>query len=297
MFVKFMKSLILTAMELSNSKLVIKLVSFFYLEYTNQYLNYLSRKYKIKRFEGFEQNVEIAFLGSGASINKISNLRWKKIARMTTIGPNGWMFNEKSADFYTLEGRGGAIQEPHLSEFKAVLHSEPHKFRGRIVLIHVSAVKSVEDLRSASSLDVEFLLYGHVKPLTLSGQRLATAIREMLKICGRDRYRGIAIGKGSTLERVISFSIASDAKGLLLAGVDLHNRATFYDQNALLVNRLGIKIEDSQSGVHKTNDPSVKRFTVTEMLSAFRSASGRSPSFIKIESSESALSGLLPIWN
>lgn len=292
-----MKKLLLNATDFTKSKILLRVICFFYLEYTNQYLKFLSRKYGIKRFEGFEQNIEIAFLGSGGSINKISNSRWAKIDKKTTVGPNGWMFSEKRADYYTLEGRNGVIQEPFLSEFKSVLSNEPLKFKGASILIHVSAVKSIEDLRAACSSDVEFLLYGHVKPLTLSRERLSATLREMLILCRLERYRGIAIGKGATLERVISLSIASEAKDLLLAGVDLYNRATFYEKNKSLVTRLGINVEDLKQGVHKTNDPAIKRFTITEMILAFKIANGRSDDFMKIESSESALAGLLPKWN
>lgn len=292
-----MKKFLLNTADFTKSKILLRVICFFYLEYTNQYLKFLSRKYGIKRFEGFDQNIEIAFLGSGGSINKISNTRWEKIEQKITIGPNGWMFSEKRADYYTLEGRNGVIQEPFLTEFKTVLSNESVKFNGTTILIHVSAVKSIETLRAASASSVDFLLYGHVKPLTLSKDRLAATLREMLILCRFERYQGIAIGKGATLERVISLSITSEAKGLLLAGVDLYNRATFYEKNKGLVSRLGINVGDLKKGVHKTNDPAMKRFTITEMILAFKIASGRSNDFMKIESSKSALARLLPKWN
>lgn len=292
-----MREFALHALDFTKSRVLLKMVSLIYLEYTNQRLNLLSRKYDIERFVGFEKNIEIAFLGSGASINEISDLRWSDIAKKTTIGPNGWMFNEKGANYYTLEGKRGLMQEPYFSEFRDVLHHEPLKFNRAIILIHTSAVKSIKSLRAASTSDVKFLLYGHVKPPTLSKGRLAEVLREMIALCSLERYQGIAIGKGSTLERVISLSITSDAKELVLAGVDLHNKSTFYDKNEGLVARLGIEIEDLKKSVHKTNDPSKKRFTITDMLLAFKIASGKPSAFIKIESSKSALASLLHKWN
>jgi hypothetical protein len=199
-------------------------------------------------------------LGSGASINRISDQGWMKIGSEKSVGLNYWPIHDFVPSFLMFELPRGDRARYFFDVFNKKAHiykNIPLIFKGlyknRKDFGDIKKVQDFfsEELRENMYLPMEFSIPG--RDITeLEG------VLEYLFHCGffnsDDRINSLAQYRG-TVTCAIIFGIKAGFKNIVLCGVDLNDTCYFYEDSKGYYESLGIIVPPSgQVGdIHKTN--------------------------------------------
>lgn len=257
----------------------------------------LLKKEHLNRLEGST----LFILGSGASVCELGDSDFAHINDHVSIGVNTWPLHPFVPDFYAFEHfRSPGKKVDRISEAlmrDKVLNKKPY------FLIKDSVFSATFDkcVRIPEKLQERALYYTSLPILTRDVSLLKRAYRDLMYLqnmgwiphyCTADR--------GASIIRLASLGIASGFKNIVFVGVDLNNTQYFWQEDKEIVKRWTTdELVSGQTGkIHKTNDPSEKRFTVTEVLQAMDEVA-RADYGVSMwtASAKSALTNFMDVYN
>lgn len=199
-------------------------------------------------------------LGSGASINKISQEGWEIIKKNNSIGLNFWPIHDFVPSFLMFEmprGERGKVFYEVLRKKKDLYLKTPLIFKGlyknRKDFYGIEQVKSLfdEDLIGTIYLSYELSIPGRNSNEFANGLKYLDALgffSNDKKISSLGQYRG-------TVTCAIVFGIKAGYKNIVLCGIDLNDTKYFYEESSQYYRDKGIEVPVSgqTTTFHKTN--------------------------------------------
>lgn len=242
------------------------LLSFLFFNKRVLQLHLLSRRtgYRgldLKRLKRRKTSDTLFILGSGGSINDISEETWKEIKRSDSFGFNFWLLNDHIPDFYMFES------PKHVPNRKIMLEwIDKRKFQflesNTCLLLkdleHIQMDFNAypEELKGASQIVYKDSLYGS------SMESKRTSLRYVRSL-GLDRRNLLYFCRG-TLFSAIYFGWKLGYRKIVLAGIDLNNSGYFYDAEEY-DNKLR-PVSELRGEVHDTVNTSVSNITMDELV-------------------------------
>ena len=236
-------------------------------------------------------------LGSGSSVNKLSQEQFSMIGRHRSVGINYWAAHPFIPDFYALEsipfvGDG--------NDFDRCLRliSTPKKLRVESPVLvlrtrNSAARRALSRFRAASSATVFF--YGRVTPLTAKLKNLLRDIPRLHKVL--DRHAGeLVIDSGATVVRMIGVARQMGFRNIVLVGVELYNTRYFWEDKNFDPPTDVVPVNNQSATTHESNSPKNRRFRAQDMILALQESLQREGVTLSLAFKTGVLSGRLPTY-
>ncbi len=192
----------------------------------------------------------LVILGSGSSINNISDETWGKISKFNSIGFNWWCHHQFGPTFYVIREQANTKHRNKATETREVLFKELLKssYASTCLVVHDLVKHSPKTYRYAkkhSHFTQDGIIVKDVK-----GKLKASRLKK--DIFGHGVFHG-----RSSLTNVLHIAIYLKYKRIIFAGVDLRNSRYFW--LGPKVTRLNIR----QKGLKSHNTHPVAKHTIT----------------------------------
>jgi hypothetical protein len=241
-------------------------------------------------------------LGSGPSINDLTENQWREMRRGTTVGFNWWLYHPHVPDLYVFEN----LTERHRS---ALMHRAPDYAETPLILkqflTNFSPRKHRARLRSLSELPLEvrqniFMSSDLVVP-GRTRDELERWFRRAMRVrwlCEADRIQWLP-KRAASLTFLVALCARAGFRDVVLCGVDLNTPGSFYDPAPLGVTteRSAREASNRTIWVHETENPSEKVLPISAVLQALNETV-LEPRGIRLHvaHSASALARTLPVY-
>jgi hypothetical protein len=207
------------------------------------------------------QSDTLVILGSGSSINDISESGWEQLKSYDTFGFNFWLIHDFTPKFYMFE----PPRDPDNLRLMAYwLKNRQNE------LVKNKSIVLVKDIESRSFLFDEFSsefleLFRIVLKNTFHGTKVETVKRSILAkgVGGLRLEEGIYFNRASLFSAVY-FGWRMGYKKIILAGIDLNSTGYFYEASEYS----GVPTPNSgQSGTyHKTVNKDIRGVPVDKLI-------------------------------
>lgn len=237
-------------------------------------------------------------LGSGASVESLSNENFTTIAANISVGINTWPLHKFVPSFYAYE----TVPEID-SDYSQVLRllTRPDIVSAAPSLLILRPKTELEE-RQLDQLPPEIrsktYLYGRISPFTRARKLLGRDI-SFLDSLASNVLRSLVIDSGASVVRMASLGLLMGFKHLVFVGVDLNNTEYFWERNPSYITANGLNsFVNRQSNVqHETLSRTNRPFPVDEMLQALTvHAKKRYGATLYATSHGSVLADFLPIF-
>lgn len=185
----------------------------------------------------YKHSDTVFLLGSGPSINRISEARWRIIQQHDTWGFNFWGYHRIVPNLYFLEAINKDLTRHIYDAFIAMAHANVARYAGAPKIISELFSGNSEDFVRALPAEWQSSLY-HARPVTPAArtpQEFARSLRYF-------RRRGVFNQKprlnsvfkyASTISMLVSLAVNMGYTRIVLCGVDLTSQEYFYQDPAL----------------------------------------------------------------
>lgn len=214
------------------------------------------------------KKTEVLFvLGSGSSINRLSQKNWDYIRLHDSFGFNHWVCHEFVPDFYMFEvPRDRATKNILIHNLQCVW--EEYSAIPKI-LKPLSPYRPPE-IDGLPAFLVEDLIYCHT--ISVGGEN-KEAYRKNLEaievFCKREGmgFPSVKHQARASLDQIINFGLGAGYEKIVLCGVDLNSISYFYEEESPRIRADVIKPSMNPHGeVHRTMDPAVGSLTIDQVI-------------------------------
>ena len=211
----------------------------------------------------FKKSDSILILGSGTSINDLTNEDWLHAQQMDSIGFNWFFVHSFIPTFYHME-----LRESEFEFFKSCYHQLNKNYSKVPFMVNINHISHNWDFKTLS----------FIKNLSITtperySEISEAAFREVLQhYYHTDNYlkKDLLIHPRASIITLISFGVLLGYKKIILAGIDLINTDYFFysdiydSQLAKMVANFKEKNElRPASGIHSTADKKIYPTTLT----------------------------------
>lgn len=240
-------------------------------------------------------------LGSGDSVEAMTDSQWDEIRQNTSIGINAWPLHPFTSDIYAFEPFD-ELSTDFEQLFSTVLHAE--RFASRLPWLLLFRPHTELDAKRyrtiPNNLRTNARLYGRFVPLTRQRQDLDKEIRSLHRWRRKARFHpSLVMDLGATVVRMVSLGFLLGYRKIVLVGVDLNGSAYFWQKNPDRLAAAGIKSfsPGHERTIHETMTRETKAFVVTEVLEAFAHVLRADGVCLMAGSKSSRLAEFLPVYN
>lgn len=244
-----------------------------------------------------KQSDTLYILGSGGSINRLTDQQWQDISSGDSFGINHWLLHSFVPTYYAFENSKPESRAIYFNNFAKVwdryantlmlykdgprgkkrFHMVPESFRDRFYLLDNPSLP----ILSVSQIDLAMRF-----------------LRRLLK-WNRRRKKLTLFRKRASLLTIVEFGLAAGYRNIVLCGVDLNTSEFFYDaiRDDLTAKGYLVPQPVHHDGIHKTENPRHGEVTVSQLLRKFNDIV-LMPEGVKlyIGSQSSALADWLPYY-
>ncbi|MBS9404044.1 hypothetical protein KG088_10415 [Halomonas sp. TRM85114] len=215
----------------------------------------------LKRLKRRKSSDTLFILGSGGSINDISEETWKEIKHSDSLGFNFWIMNDHIPDFYMLElpkyppNREVILEWVNKRKFQLLENNTCVLMKDlEFGLLDFNAYP--EELKEASQILYKDSLYGSSMESKRKSLRYVRSL-------GLDQRNLLYFCRGS-LFSAIYFGWKLGYKKIVLGGIDLYNSGYFFDSDEY---RDTLRPLNEQRGkVHDTVNKAISNITMDELV-------------------------------
>ena len=236
-------------------------------------------------------------LGSGSSVNKLSEEQFSMIGRHRSVGINYWAGHPFIPDFYALESMP-FVGDGNDFDRCLRLISTPRQLRveSPVLILRTrnsAAHTALGRFRAVSSAKVFF--YGRVTPLTAKLKNLLRDIPRLHKIL--DRHAGqLVIDSGATVVRMIGVARQMGFRNIVLVGVELDNTRYFWEEENFDPPADLVPVNNQSATTHESNSLQNRPFRAQDMILALHESLQREGVTLSLALKTGALSGHLPTY-
>jgi len=206
-------------------------------------------------------------LGSGASINQYSQPQWNDITRGDSIGLNNWIIHPFYPTYYFFEL---PKEKSDIDIFLTNLELTMKNNRiSEYVYRFTSDSKSKHHFLSDDKyFNIKYLLCAPLAISSLDRLDIGMILMRSLLPLFKRINRFIVFSKRASLFSAIVFGYMANYRKIVLCGIDLNSTDYFFDDSPEKFTKNGFIIpnKNQNSIIHRTNDPSIGKTTVSELI-------------------------------
>lgn len=268
-------------------------------------VNRAIRQYNLKRIseliiQNYKSSDTLFIMGSGSSINKITEEQWDEINENDSMGINFWLIHDFVPTYYMFELSSKLERESVLID---LLNKKSSDYKNTLFIIR--QIDQIFKKTKKKELDFYslpesirnniFIPYEFDIP-SINKDNLEKSI-QLINKCKINTVKNLLLSKRASLSEAICFGFKMGYKKIILCGVDLNNTKYFYEENSYYKNKLPIPPNNQNSATHKTLDPNHGSVTIDCVISKINDFLLK-PNGINlyIGSKQSALYGMLPFY-
>ena len=209
-------------------------------------------------------------LGSGGSINELSNNQWNTINENNSFGFNFWMLHDFVPDYYMFEL---PREDSRVEEFVELLNIKEKEY-ANVPLLMTDPIATYSNLKKKIKPEqYNNIVYCKEINIPYDGENLYSFKQSLEYIRKNDLNIGSDVTylykRRASLTSIILLGYMLGYANIVLCGVDLNDTDYFYDgdmKNYYLEKGLPV-LETNQSGdKHKTDDKSYGEITISEII-------------------------------
>ena len=235
------------------------------IKYIRKFYSNCNRKEFLKfDYELLKQNKRsdtLFILGSGASINKISDSMWKHIKENDSLGFNFWILHKHVPNYYMFEPPIKSNQELllNLIRQKANDYIKNNTFfiMKDVKSLKIKCEKIPKEIRNRFMAAPKDDFYGNTKEIFIKSIRLAKKLN-LLK-------RNVFYSRRASLFSAIYIGWRLGYKKIILAGIDLNNTDYFYDDSNKYDQSL-VPVNPKRGKIHATAKDIETDFRIDELV-------------------------------
>jgi len=220
----------------------------------------------------FDCRKEVFILGTGESINSISDNGWERIKNSFSIGINYFLFHDFVPNVVQLELNEGE-DTFYLENLNKIFHAREHEFRKSLILLksnfHWKNLKKKEiflsSLPESLKKNIRFCIDHPVPSSSLNEFKEAIKVLQKRKCFTKQKNAWVPHLRAS-IGLTTVLCIQNNVKNLYFGGVDLLNKTTFYDENKLNNTYSLNFIKKNREEKHGTDDTKISAVTISEVL-------------------------------
>jgi hypothetical protein len=240
-------------------------------------------------------------LGSGASINTLTDEHWEEITAGMSVGVNSWPLHPFIPTIYSFESQESAEYEHEAQVLRSVL-ARRLETGHQPVMLHLRPHASTRpdwEILPPPGWDGRLFYYGRT---TLATHRLRNLERDLKALIGAHRSGAlppeILLDSGGSVGRMVSLGIFLGFERVVLVGVDLGGNEYFFEDDPRYLSNLGIESYNpwkSRTEQHETQQRTNRSFVATEFLGSLAAVSrDLGGPEIFVAGKKSLLSGVVP---
>jgi len=242
-------------------------------------------------------------LGSGPSVEEVSQDQWAHVAKHNSIGINSWVVHDFVPDIYCFEEVESLEYATVASALSAMLaRSDILKRAPQILLLRPHAdTESQRIVQVPPSLRRNTKVYGRATVSTKSVSNLVSDLSRLMRSYRSGRVqKNILLDSGMSVARMLFLGAVSGFSTIVLIGVDLNSNQYFFDVNPNYLGRRNQEDFDPwrrRSRVHDTEDRISQQFQASQFIPALAQAAEKTfGTQVLISSHESLLSATMQLY-
>lgn len=235
-------------------------------------------------------------LGSGASINELSQKDWNNIVKYDSVGFNFWFVHDFVPSYYIYEE---SLDKQRNQLFYDILHEKKSLYQDTVFLIKDIEVKNVSYQKIPPEIKHNFYLAPSIslkKPF-LQEKAFHKIMQKCLRFLNLLNKKSIKMlfNRKASIVFIITLAYYLGYKKVVLCGVDLNNNRYFFDDAYYHDKK---KPNNAQNNpTHLTNTASGKdNMKVSEIIHELYFSFFRKKMALYIMSEKSELAKFLPIY-
>lgn len=245
---------------------------------------YLRLNHNLFNINLLKKSSKFFILGSGESINNISDSQWIEFKKHTTIGLNYFIMNEFVPDIIQIELQ--SADDEHIENLIKIFYKRENEFKNSKILVKSnylglkSAIKRIRFFKKLPKSLIKNLVFTLDFPIFGKNKVEFEKTLKMLSFLGLLNYGGLIFIPHLRASLGLSVIIGSrtNHNEIIAVGVDLINTKYFFQDNFFeYEKKFGIKkkffninyFQINHDGNHLTNDKSIHEITIMEALNLF----------------------------
>jgi hypothetical protein len=238
-------------------------------------------------------------LGSGSSVNKLTNQNFEEVRSHTSVGINAWLLHDFVPDIYAYEPVTHR-QTDHFGTLRLLAAKDFGLAEPQILFLKPRAPIEQEQLEHIPrTLHKNTYLYGRATPFTRSPLNLGRDINWAITTQRMSRTRNVTLDSGASVFRMTYLALLMRFTEIVYVGVDLHDSRYFWEENRDFLEANGLASFDSGQtpGPHETTNAENRPFVITEILRALVTAMSPRREFrLFTANPESPLAEFMPVY-
>jgi hypothetical protein len=237
-------------------------------------------------------------LGSGGSINSLTNNQWSEIEKGFSVGMNKWLIHDFIPDATSLE------KNWHIDFYEQLYNDQRLKASKLKFLFYPAG--NVRDYQGfpfkvPPSIIAKVRLHCGARHIVNSRGQLDQFHSDpgyIKKIEEKLRKSGLNFEQKGSVYRLVQFALAAGYRHIVFCGIDLNNVTYFWDNNDFLKKR-GLEsfmLKDQKGKIHATEIKSEESLPMSEVIQSLQNGLKGKVRF-ETSSSHSKLAEFLSVWN
>lgn len=210
-------------------------------------------------------------LGSGSSIEDLSEVNFREISRNRSVGINNWGLHPFVPDIYSFESMPLVGDGRDFPRALALLNRKDIilKHPALLVLRPKTKLEIAHLAQVPATLRNNLFFYGRISPATRDTKNLLGDVACFFRHIA-PRYPGVVLDSGASIVRMMSVGILLGFRHFVFAGVDLNHTEYFWERNSSYLLARGLPgLANNQAGPHhETLVPRNRPFSVVDMVTA-----------------------------
>ena len=236
----------------------------------------------ISQIRGRKNSDTLYILGSGSSVNTLSDEMWQEIARHVSVGINHWTLHQFVPDIYAVEtvpnsrradGESkSAIEIDHLNHLQVLNRAEVLESDAIIMcLAPRTEGENMQVLELPASLYSKTYIYYRFTPFTRIEKNIAGDYSRGLGFLGSRSSKLVVPDSGASLVRLLGIALKAGFKEVVLVGIDLSTTYFWEESSSRLINPRFRGFAQPMTGpVHETVRTENRPFSVVTVMEAMK---------------------------
>lgn len=239
-------------------------------------------------------------LGSGASVEELTDSQFSEIGRHRSVGINNWPVHPFVPDIYSFESVPGVGDGRDLGRaLQYLARKDIIRKKPAILVLRPKFERELNRLENIpQSLADRTFFYGRISPATRQVSNLEADVGQYCRSIAT-RRQGVLFDSGASAVRMAFLGLVLGYRNLVFVGVDLSHTQYFWEKNpAYLKNLVGDPPVNNQTGTqHETLLTHGRPFSALDMIEAISGyVTGTMGGTVAVSSTASALSAFLPLF-
>jgi len=248
----------------------------------------------------------VFILGSGSSINELSDEDFSHIGEHVSIGLNVWLIHRFIPSAYSLEYERPEVRREQTWLLFEKLLSNQKLAKKKPKLLHLrpsGGTSAVRKYRMPAQLKEESLIYGRTNIFSKSEKSLDSDVEALFNAYQNNRVpKAVLPDNGASVVRLLFLALLQGFRKIILVGVDLNSSPYFWheESSAYATPENMSDFPRPSSVPHDTLDANLRPFPTDKVVYALaRTATNLFGAKVFVGSRSSSLAPTLPVyeWN